>query len=356
MSFERMFDARKIHDEVINYLRRIAVRVIEEKHYSPDLVADLFGIDRTSIYDWLRNDHHRGEEALDTRKAPGAPWVITPDIDAWMKKTILHSTPQERDLVASKAGMHLSEALCKNTQKQDYNTVLWTSKIMVDLLKKRFDLWVSPSTVNLHLHALGLRVKKPCYRAFGRDPAKIKKFINEEFKEIQKVAQELTGRTWGLVCQPPEVKACDEKDGDHMLSMVTADGELMFQITTEKLNSSVYIEFLKKVLRGRTRPLIVIDNRASYHTSKEVKQFAEDHAQKIRLFFLPPHSSEINPDEQVWNEIKHRQLEKQPIKGLIDFEHRLYAALLKLQNLKEIIQSFFKLPDTQYAGLKPSPA
>ncbi|MCB0195528.1 MAG: transposase, partial [Anaerolineae bacterium] len=97
-------------------------------------------------------------------------------------------------------------------------------------------------------------------------------------------------------------------------------------------------------------------DRASYHTSKEVKQFAEDHAQKIRLFFLPPHSPEINPDEQVWNEIKHRQLEKQPIKGPIDFEHRLYAALLKLQNFKERIQSFFKLPDTQYAGLKPSPA
>ena len=244
---------------------------------------------------------------------------------------------------------------------------------MVDLLKERFDLWVSPSTVNLHLHALGLSVQKSCYRAFGRDPAKIKKFIDEDFQEIQKLAQELnadlafedeswigcgnhSGRTWGLVGQPPEIKACDEKDGHHVLSMVTADGELMFQITTEKLNSSVYIEFLKKVLRSRTRPLIVIADRASYPTSKEVKKFAEDHAQNIRLFFLPPHSPELNPDEQVWNEIKHRQLEKQPIKGPIDFEHRLYSALFKLQNFKERIQSFFKLPDTQYADLKPSPA
>lgn len=351
MNAEWMLDARKIPGEVMNYLRRIAVRAIDEKHYSPELVADLFGIDRTSIYDWLRNYRHQGEEALDTRKAPGAPWVITPDIDAWMKETILNSTPQE----------------------QGYDTVLWTSKIMVDLLKERFNLGVSQATVNLHLHALGLSVQKPCYRAFGRDPSKIKKFINEEFKEIQNLAQELnadiafedeswigcgnhSGRTWGLVGQPPEIKACDEKDGHHVLSMVTADGELMFQVTMEKLNSSVYIEFLKKVLRGRTRLLMVIADRASYHTSKEVKQFAEDHAQKIRLFFLPPHSPEINPDEQVWNEIKHRQLEKQPIKGPIDFEHRLYAALLKLQNFKERVQSFFKLPDTQYAGLKPSPA
>ena len=49
MNAEWMFDARKIPDLVMNYLRRIAVRAVEEKHYSPELIADLFGIDRTSI-------------------------------------------------------------------------------------------------------------------------------------------------------------------------------------------------------------------------------------------------------------------------------------------------------------------
>lgn len=66
MNAEWMLDARKIPDEVMNYLRRIAVQAVEEKHYSPELVADLFGIDRTSIYDWLRKYRHEGEEALET--------------------------------------------------------------------------------------------------------------------------------------------------------------------------------------------------------------------------------------------------------------------------------------------------
>lgn len=42
MNAKWMLDARKIPDKVMNYLRRIAVRAIEEKHYSPELVADLF--------------------------------------------------------------------------------------------------------------------------------------------------------------------------------------------------------------------------------------------------------------------------------------------------------------------------
>ena len=50
MNAEWLFDARKIPDEVMNYIRRIAVRAVEEKHYSPELVADFLGIDRTSIY------------------------------------------------------------------------------------------------------------------------------------------------------------------------------------------------------------------------------------------------------------------------------------------------------------------
>ena len=59
MKAEWLFDARKIPDEVMNYVRRIAVRAIEEKHYSPELVADLLGISRSSIYDWL-NFHPAG--------------------------------------------------------------------------------------------------------------------------------------------------------------------------------------------------------------------------------------------------------------------------------------------------------
>ena len=40
MNAQWLFDARKIPDEVMNYIRRIAVRAIKEKDYSPELVAD----------------------------------------------------------------------------------------------------------------------------------------------------------------------------------------------------------------------------------------------------------------------------------------------------------------------------
>ena len=93
MKAEWMFDARKIPDEVMNYLRRIAVRAVEEKHYSPEVVADFLDISRSSIYDWLRDYREQGEAALDTRKAPGAPQVLTPEIDRWLRSDHLIFDP-----------------------------------------------------------------------------------------------------------------------------------------------------------------------------------------------------------------------------------------------------------------------
>jgi transposase len=93
MKAEWMSDARKIPDEVMNYLRRIAVRAVEEKHYSPEVVADFLDISRSSIYEWLGKYREKGEAALETRKAPGAPQVMTPDIDRWLRETILYQIP-----------------------------------------------------------------------------------------------------------------------------------------------------------------------------------------------------------------------------------------------------------------------
>ena len=133
--------------------------------------------------------------------------------------------------------------------------------------------------------------------------------------------------------------------------MVTATGEFHDPVEERSITGEQYIKFLQKVLQERTRPRMVIADRASYHRSAEVRQFVLRHRKQIRMFFLPTYSPELNPDEQVWNEIKHRQLEKQPIKSKFDLKRRLYTALESLQQKVERIKSFFQLPDTRYAAI-----
>jgi transposase len=51
-------------------------------------------------------------------------------------------------------------------------------------------------------------------------------------------------------------------------------------------------------------------DHASFHKSKKVRDFVHTHRSQLRVFFLPKRAPELNPDEQVWNEIKNNEVGK----------------------------------------------
>jgi len=160
-----------------------------------------------------------------------------------------------------------------------------------------------------------------------------------------------SGRTWGAVGPPPEGVVSDQRGGYNVLSIITANGELRYALEEQDMNSERYVEFLQQLLHGHPRPLIIMADRASFHKASVVHQFVRAHRTQIRMFFFPTHSPELNPDEQVWNELKHRQLGKQPIKNKTDLKKRIHSILKWLQHKTEKVRSFFQLPDTKYAAI-----
>jgi transposase len=282
MSEEWLKDARKIPDEVMSYLRKIAVHAIEEKDYSPEAIADVFGISRTSIYAWLRSYRKAGYSVLETQESPGAPRVITEEMDNWLKQTVCEHTPMDFG----------------------YDTVLWTRDLLAKLLKQEFKVDVGGSTVSLHLKKLGLSYQKPWFRPYEQDRQKIEHFLQDTYPRIQRLAEKMgadigfedeagvglrshSGKTWGQVGHTPEVPASSGRSGYNLLSMVTAAGEFRYSIKDGKINSDVFIDYLRQLLRGRDKPLILIADRASFHHSKKVRNFVRAHRKQIRIYFLP---------------------------------------------------------------------
>jgi len=78
-------DARLIPDEVMSYIRKIAVCAVRENGYSPEDVINILGFDRSCIYDWIKRFREYGYEGLDTKKAPGSTALVTPKLEAWLK-------------------------------------------------------------------------------------------------------------------------------------------------------------------------------------------------------------------------------------------------------------------------------
>jgi len=64
--------------------------------------------------------------------------------------------------------------------------------------------------------------------------------------------------------------------------------------------------------------------------------------------FLPPYSPELNPDEQVWNYAK-REVSKRIIRSKEEMEKVILSVMSTIQKNAQLIRSFFRMPDTEYA-------
>ena len=345
MNTDWLEDGRKIPDDVMFYLRRMAVNAVRKLGYSPETIAETYNFNRSCIYRWLNQYDQGGFDALESKMPPGAEPLITVKIEEWLKNTILDSTPV----------------------KFGYDTNLWTCTIIANLLKQEFNIDVSDSTIRLHLKAMNLSCQKPEYQDVKMDDKDVDNFINNKFPLIQQVAQKIDadiafedeagvgvmtrhGKTWGLRGKTPVVKVNMVRGGYNVLSAVTAQGGMDYLIQDENINGSKYIEFLEQLIEDRDRPLILLVDHATFHKSKEVRQYVRANREKLRVFFLPKRAPAYNPDEQVWNEVKNNYIRKQPIRNSKDLKIRLTEALDSLRDNTKRIISFFQLPRTKYAA------
>lgn len=340
-------DYRTVPDEAMYFIRKIAVRAVVDFGYSVQWVADVFGVAKSALHEWVNWYRESGDMGLETRLPPGANPVLTEDMEVWLKNEILSTTPTEHG----------------------FDSTLWSCEILRCLLKRNFGIDVTVSTIRLHLHAMGLSYQRPRYRPAEQDPDEVEHFLSDKFIRIRRLAQKLgadiafedesgvgipdhAGMTWGEIGKTPEVVLPQQRGGYNVLSIVTPQGLLQYSIKDHTINSDCFINFLRQILKGRTKPLILLLDRASFHHSKKVRQYVRAHRTQIRIFFLPRYSPEMNPDEQVWNQIKNNSLRKQYLGSKANLKKRLRAALKRLQANLEKVKSFFLLSDTKYANVE----
>ena len=337
--------AQSIPDEAMGYIRVLAVRSVQERGYSVDEVSGVLGLSRSSIYDWLRRYDEGGYPALETRQAPGAQALITEELEDWLADVVEYSTPEDFG----------------------YETPLWTCARLAEVLERTHGVKVGGSCINQHLHRMGLSVQRPGYVAREGREEEVRQFLEDDYPRIKRLADRLgadigfedeagvdlrdrSGTTWAPVGQTPTVEVSGQRGRYNVFSMVTSAGELDYRIVDETINSARYIAYLEQLIEGRTRPLVLLVDRAAFHRTQAVREFVRAHRDRLKIFFLPRYRPQYNPSEQVWQEIKQHQLRRQSIKNKGQLKERLTVALDSLKNRVQRVKSFFQLPETQYAA------
>lgn len=106
----------------------------------------------------------------------------------------------------------------------------------------------------------------------------------------------------------------------------------------------VSCEFLRRLIDNAAHPVCLIVGRHSVHRSKKVREFVASAEGRLKLFYLPPYSPELNPDELVWNYLKNYKIGRQSLTTLKDMKERVMNILGSLAALPEKVSVFFRHP------------
>ena len=335
-------DGRKLDHKTREAIRKRAVQRIKAGE-SPEVVIKALGYHRSAVYQWLKLFDEGGIEALTFKKIPGAKPKLTP---AQKKKVF--------DIVTM-----------KNPEQLKFPFALWTLAMVRQLIRELFNVTLSEVSVGRLLKGLGLTPQKPLRRAWQQNPARVDKWLSEEYPAIQKEAKKVgatiyfgdeagirsdyhSGTTWAVKGQTPVIRTTGSRFSLNMVSAVSAKGLMRFMTIKGRLTTDRFIEFLERLLKKQEKPVFLIVDGHPVHRSKRVQAFVASTEGKLKLFLLPPYSPELNPDEQVWSHLKHHRLGKMIIKTKEEMESKVKSALRSIQRTTSLIMSFFRHKECCY--------
>jgi len=136
----------------------------------------------------------------------------------------------------------------------------------------------------------------------------------------------------------------------NLVSAVSAKGSMRFMTVKGKMTTDRFIEFLERLLKNQKTPVFLIVDGHPVHRSDRVKTFVNSTDGRLKLFHLPSYSPELNPDEQVWNQLKNHRIGKMFIKSLDDMIEKVGSAMRSIQRSPALIRSFFKHRECCYAA------
>ena len=151
----------------------------------------------------------------------------------------------------------------------------------------------------------------------------------------------LLGKTWAPCGQTPKQGVTGKRGGVSAQSAITPRGELLFRLHDKRIASQEVIDFLSQMLtHHRRRHLVVVMDQAPPHVSKKTSAYI-DSQPRLHVFHLPKYSPDWNPDEKVWNHLKHQELKGHQAKTKAELKTLTETKLARMSRDRELLRGIF---------------
>jgi len=301
-------------------------------------IAKVLGVTRETVHRWTREYKRHGD----------------------LSRRVNPLTGQQPKLNERNASSVLG-ILDKPASEYGYETDFWTTLRLQQIIKKELKISISRMSISRTLRKFEYSYRKPEVIYYNKNKDKqmsewrkktvpeINKIIKDKrailyFEDESNISMTATvAKTWGKKGESLTRDISPHRGSVSAISAISNSGQLLFNIHDhhKRFKSQDIISFLTQMLKHhKRRHLIVVMDQAPCHTSKMVKAFIESQV-RLHVFYLPPCSPELNPDEKVWNHLKNKELLDHQAKTTKDLKKLAKYKLRKISKNKSILKGIY---------------
>jgi transposase len=342
----KMRDARTLPSVAQEDLRRKVLKAIMGGKRQVE-VAQLFGVTRQAVGKWVKKYREGGVRSLRAKKR-GRP----------SKKSLL---PWQAAQIAKAVVHHYPEQL-----KLPF--YLWTREAVAGLIERKFAIRLSRWTVGRYLAQWGFTPQKPMRKAFEQDPEQVRRWLEEKYPEIRRLAKlrkaeiywgdemglrsdHACGRSYGRCGETPVIPGTGKRFGCNMVSAITNRGQLYFMVFKQRFQSGVFMEFLRRLIRQVPRYVFLIIDQHPVHIAVKVKKWFTRHEDRIRVFYLPSYSPDLNPDEHLNQDVKSNAVGRRRPHDQKQMMRHVRSYLKGRQRRPQLVKKYFEAKSVRYAAV-----
>ena len=344
-------DGRSLPNEVLEALRLRAVRA-RQLGYTLQEISNILGIALETICRWCSAYEKAGEEGL----------------------------PGDRTGRPVRSGRTLSDGQSEHIQELidqhcpdelGIPSALWTRQAVGELIEKEFGIRMPLRTVGEYLRRWGYTPQRPARKSYKQDPKEVQEWLEKKYPEIEARAKREhgevhwgdemgvrstghVGRGYARKGQTPVLKLPGNRFSVNMISTVTNQGKLRFMIYEGRMNASLFLEFLGRLVHDAEKKVFLIVDNLRLHEAAEVKEWLAGKEEQIEIFYLPKYAPELNPDEYLNCDVKTNVNQPGLPHSREDLKSHLRNFMHKLAKLPRRIASYFQHRCIHYASAGPT--
>ena len=298
-------DARSLSEESLKELRRQAHRLRSEGRTWSE-IASIAGVHLSTVMSWSRRfdigsagvrEMASGQRGR--RFGEGRTLDLADEVG--LRELIVNGPP-------SRLGLPYA---------------LWSRRAVQEAVQAKFAIDMPIRTVGEYLRRWGFTPQRPAKRALEQRPAQVRQWLEVDYPAIVKRAKAEQAqvhwadetavrqdtawvRGYAPAGHTPLLEHAAKRPSPSitMISALSNQGLVRFGFHDGASNAERFVGFMADLVHDVPAKVFLIVDRLPAHRAAKVHRWLAEHKDHMELFYLPPYSPQMNPDEWLNRDLK----------------------------------------------------